>query len=256
MGSKLIRRVDPVYPELAKRARVSGRVTLQVTVDEAGHVTDAKVVSGHPLLNDAAVTAVKQWKYSPTLLNGAPVPVMATVTVVFMLDGSAMEGQQAVPPAEGSGFAGPAFDSNAQVSIMAQSLEPPQFVRPVEIPAYFAEVVSSDGLGGTVSIRAIARAEPSGDRKAFYAPELALDRERLHVTAEANWPPGTDPKTRIVYSFTVNEVSEIKDLKLLSGPDIPGVGNLLAKTGVVAPARLGSSSVASECQIIFRLVAQ
>jgi len=45
-------------------------------------------------------------------------------------------------------------------------------------------------------------------------------------------------------------------LKLLSGPDISGVGNLLAKTGVVAPARLGSASVASECQIIFRLVAQ
>jgi TonB family protein len=256
MESRLIRRVAPIYPELAKRARVSGRVVLQIAVNETGDVTDTNVMSGHPLLNDAAVTAVKQWKYSPTLLNGRPVPVIATVTVVFMLDGSAMQRQQTVPPGEGSGIVGPVPDSTTQVEITAQSVEVHQFVRPEEIPAYYAEVVSSDGLGGTVSIRALARAEPSGDRKAFYAPELALDRERLHVTAEANWPPGTDPKTRIVYSLTIDEVSEIKDLKLLSGPDIPGVGNLLAKTGVVAPARPGSAPVASECQIIFRLIAQ
>jgi Ca-activated chloride channel homolog len=84
--SKLILKVDPVYPELAIRARISGKVVLDVTVDEEGNVTDAKVVSGHPLLNEAAVTAVKQWKYAPTLLNGAPVPVSVTTTVDFKLD--------------------------------------------------------------------------------------------------------------------------------------------------------------------------
>jgi protein TonB len=83
--SKLIRKIDPVYPELAKRARVTGRVILIVTVDEEGAVSDIRISSGHPLLNDAAVTAVKQWRYSPTLLNGEPVPVTATVTVFFNL---------------------------------------------------------------------------------------------------------------------------------------------------------------------------
>jgi protein TonB len=83
--SKLIRRVEPVYPELAKRARVQGTVVLVVTVDEEGNVSDIKVSSGHPLLNDAAKSAVAQWKYSPTLLNGEPVPVIATVTVIFNL---------------------------------------------------------------------------------------------------------------------------------------------------------------------------
>ena len=82
---KLIRKIDPVYPELAKRARVTGRVILIVTVDEEGAVSDIRISSGHPLLNDAAVTAVKQWRYSPTLLNGEPVPVTATVTVFFNL---------------------------------------------------------------------------------------------------------------------------------------------------------------------------
>jgi protein TonB len=77
--------VEPVYPELAKRARVQGRVILVVTVDEEGNVSDIRVSSGHPLLDEAALTAVRQWKYSPTLLNGEPVPVIATVTVIFNL---------------------------------------------------------------------------------------------------------------------------------------------------------------------------
>jgi protein TonB len=83
--SKLIKKIEPVYPELAKRARVSGTVILTVTVDEEGNVADLKVLKGHPLLDDSAVAAVRQWKYSPTLLNGEPVPVIATVTVIFNL---------------------------------------------------------------------------------------------------------------------------------------------------------------------------
>jgi TonB family protein len=86
--SKIIRRVEPVYPELAKRARVQGRVVLLVTVDEEGSVAEIKVTNGHPLLDEAAVTAVRQWKYSPTLLNGEPVPVIATVTVTFSFTAS------------------------------------------------------------------------------------------------------------------------------------------------------------------------
>jgi TonB family protein len=81
--SKLIRRVEPVYPELAKQAHVQGRVVLVVTVDEEGNVSEIKVTRGHSLLYEAAVMAVRQWKYSPTLLNGEPVPVIAMVTVTF-----------------------------------------------------------------------------------------------------------------------------------------------------------------------------
>jgi protein TonB len=81
----LIHRVTPVYPELARRARVSGIVVLEVTVDEEGTVTEVRVLRGHPLLDEAAAAAVRQWRYSPTLLSGEPVPVVATVTVVFNL---------------------------------------------------------------------------------------------------------------------------------------------------------------------------
>jgi len=84
-NSKLIQKIDPVYPELAKRARVAGIVLLQVTVDEQGSVQDVKLIRGHPLLNQSAIDAVRQWRYSPTLLNGEPVQVIATVTVNFVL---------------------------------------------------------------------------------------------------------------------------------------------------------------------------
>jgi len=85
LESKLIKRVVPEYPDLARRARVSGSVILEVNVDEEGNVYEVKVLSGHTLLQEAAVRAVRQWKYSPTLLNGEPVPVVAMITVVFNL---------------------------------------------------------------------------------------------------------------------------------------------------------------------------
>lgn len=83
--SRLISQVDPVYPPLAITTRVSGRVILEAVIDEDGNVTNLTVLSGHPLLRNAAVEAVKQWKYSRTILNGEPVPVIATVTVIFTL---------------------------------------------------------------------------------------------------------------------------------------------------------------------------
>jgi len=84
-AAKLIYKVQPIYPELAIRSRVSAVVVLEVKVDEEGNVSEVIVLKGHPLFDEAAVKAVRQWKYSPTLLNGEPVPVMASVTVIFKL---------------------------------------------------------------------------------------------------------------------------------------------------------------------------
>ncbi len=82
-AAKLVHRVYPTYPEAARQARVSGTVILEVTVDEKGNVTGVRVLRGNQLLDKAAVDAVRQWKYSPTVLNGEAVPVIATVTVNF-----------------------------------------------------------------------------------------------------------------------------------------------------------------------------
>jgi periplasmic protein TonB len=85
LQSRLIRRVDPVYPPLAIKARSSGIVKLEAIIDEEGNVTDIKVLSGPPLLVNAAVEAVRQWKYSPTILSGEPTRILATVEVGFIL---------------------------------------------------------------------------------------------------------------------------------------------------------------------------
>ena len=83
--NSVLNRVDPIYPPLAKAAQVSGAVVVEVVVDVEGNVKSARAVSGHPLLKDAAVTAARDWKFSPTSLQGKPVEVIGTVTFNFSL---------------------------------------------------------------------------------------------------------------------------------------------------------------------------
>ena len=76
---------QPVYPAFAKTAHVQGVVELSIVIDATGNVTKAQVVKSIPQLDKAAVDAVKQWKYAPTLVNGAAVPVTMVVQVSFTL---------------------------------------------------------------------------------------------------------------------------------------------------------------------------
>jgi len=76
--------VVPIYPDIARAAGVGGVVVLECTIDPSGHVVDARVITGHPLLNDAALNAVRQWRYTATRLNGVQVAVLMTVTVRFI----------------------------------------------------------------------------------------------------------------------------------------------------------------------------
>lgn len=84
-AAKIINRVQPVYPKKAREARISGAVRLHVILAKDGTVEQLEVVSGHPLLTQAALDAVRQWTYQPTLLNGEPVEVDTTIDVIFAL---------------------------------------------------------------------------------------------------------------------------------------------------------------------------
>ncbi|MFO7693599.1 MAG: energy transducer TonB [Vicinamibacterales bacterium] len=75
--------VAPVYPAIAQNAGVTGVVVVEATIGPDGKVIDAKVLRSVPLLDQAALDAVRQWEYAPTLLNGVPVPVVMTVTINF-----------------------------------------------------------------------------------------------------------------------------------------------------------------------------
>jgi len=75
--------VLPVYPAVARDTGTEGDVVIDTTIDKTGKVTSMKVVSGPPMLRQAAVDALRQWKYEPSKLNGEPVPVQLTVTIKF-----------------------------------------------------------------------------------------------------------------------------------------------------------------------------
>jgi periplasmic protein TonB len=83
---ELIKKVEPPYPEVARRSRLEGVVVLEAVITKTGSVEEVKVLrSLHPVLDAAATNAVKQWKYKPAILNGRPVKVYFTVTVTFKL---------------------------------------------------------------------------------------------------------------------------------------------------------------------------
>jgi TonB family protein len=89
MSVHLLKRVPPVYPPLARQARIQGTVILKVLINKSGEVANIQLVSGHPMLAPAAIEAVKQWKYDPYLLNGEPIEVLTNVAVNFTLAGTA-----------------------------------------------------------------------------------------------------------------------------------------------------------------------
>ena len=87
MQGRLVNQVKPQYPMIAKQARITGTVVLQATISKNGTIENLRVVSGHPMLIQAAMDAVRQWRYNPYQLNGEPVEVETTVNVNFTMGG-------------------------------------------------------------------------------------------------------------------------------------------------------------------------
>ena len=83
LDKSAVKRVEPVYPPLAKAARISGNVVVEVSVDEGGNVASARAISGHPLLRSAAEEAARGWKWGPTTRNGVTIKVKGTITFTF-----------------------------------------------------------------------------------------------------------------------------------------------------------------------------
>ncbi|HEY1937518.1 MAG TPA: energy transducer TonB [Candidatus Angelobacter sp.] len=83
MEGLVIHKVMPEYPDEAKRVRATGDVTVAIVINQQGNVISAALIKGNPVLADAAIDAVKQWKYNPYILNGVPIEVETTAVVVF-----------------------------------------------------------------------------------------------------------------------------------------------------------------------------
>jgi len=86
-SGNLVNKVQPVYPPIARTNRIAGQVILHAIISKSGNIENLQVVSGHPMLTQAALDAVRQWKYKPYMLNGEPVEVETTIQVNFNLGG-------------------------------------------------------------------------------------------------------------------------------------------------------------------------
>jgi protein TonB len=127
----LLRKADPIYPDTAKKAKVSGKVVVEGTTNLAGDVVKAEAVEGPGLLKQAAVDAVKQWKYSPYIVDGVKEPVSFTVVLNFRLED----------------------DGQAQKPLQLSSKEAPKVIKKVE-PKYPKEAIKK-GLGGKVVLEPV-----------------------------------------------------------------------------------------------------
>jgi TonB family protein len=255
--SKLLDKVEPVYPEMAKAARVSGRVILQVTVNEEGQVWDVKVLRGHPLLNEAAVSAVRQWRYAPTYLNGEPVPVLATVTVVFNVRdkndlvigmdesgnlreyGTGLEGEAlAAKIREGKGSVIVSIAPSTPLPVAEAAIgKVLRKYRPLEIQ-----------VTGPFRLHEGRLYYVPGPGTGITAPQLALEEDRLSALAAASGLAEETPRAGnvprvLIYSLLIDEVGEIVAVQRMGGPEIPAVETELAHTPVLAPGRRGPDPV-------------
>jgi TonB family protein len=243
-NSKLVEKVDPEYPERARRARISGFVDMSVTVDEQGNVTDVRINRGHPLFNDEAIAAVRKWRYSPTLLNGVPVPVITTVMIGFS-------------PEEPTGSVA-----------LAQRLNP--FEKGIPSGASVTFGINADPFYGSISVALTPVGETApAISESFFPPQFAFDIERLHslmkaggwdsVRAEETSPSGMVLPSGVafvvapgsVYTFTLNEAGQILNVQRTRGIDIPGMEQELSHTLVVASGRRGSTAIPVNCTISF-----
>jgi len=84
--ARAVERVEPAYPALARQTRIQGTVRLHAIIGTDGHVEELEVISGHPLLVQAAMEAARKWRYAPTTWNGQPVEVDTTIDVIFFLE--------------------------------------------------------------------------------------------------------------------------------------------------------------------------
>jgi TonB family protein len=131
---KLVKEVSPVYPKEARRARVEGIVILEAKTDEQGNVVETRILRSIPVLDQAAVDAVKQWKYEPMVINGKPHGVVFTVTVRFNLE---------------EGAKGTAMDKFAKGAVRAEGdIKPPKLLK--EVHAVYPEVARLAEVQGVV----------------------------------------------------------------------------------------------------------
>ncbi len=173
---KLIKVVEPVYPEIAKKSHVEGVVILEATTDTSGRVLDVRILRSIPLLDQAAIDAVKQWVYEPMKINGKPVSVVFTVTVRFALDENKTMGKVAAINIEDEEFAKGAVKVEGD-------LKPPRMTK--EAKPVYPEAARQAGVEGLVILG--ARIDTAGKVKDVKILRSVPELDQAAIVAVKQW---------------------------------------------------------------------
>jgi protein TonB len=185
--------VMPVYPEIARTAGVSGVVIVELRVGKDGSVRDARILRSVPLLDEAALDAVRQWRYVPTLLNGVPTEVVFTATVTFTRDGQASGSADAAAPGQ-------------PIRVGGDIKEP---IRLKTVAPVYPDVARAAGISGVVIIEAVI--DPQGrvsDARVLRSIPL-LDEAALDAVRQWTFTPTllNGVPVSVVMTVTVSFVS-------------------------------------------------
>jgi TonB family protein len=178
MAGMLLQKTDPVYPPVAKAARIQGTVVLQAAISKTGSVEDLHVVTGQALLQDAALSAVRTWRYRPYLVNGEPVKVQTTINVIFTL--GVLSAASAVPAPISPA---PATPAPATPAPAAPAPAAPAPVAEVELPTPVINVAAQSETYEFAAWEATLKAATQNAYKTFY--------QRFPNTTRLKVVPGT-----------------------------------------------------------------
>jgi TonB family protein len=173
LNGKAIKKVSPTYPAVARAAGAEGRVEVEVTVDEQGNVASARAVAGHPLLQQSAVEAARQWTFSPTLLKGEPVKVAGIISFEFAMSGSESE----AAPGGGTSSARVGAPLPPPGGAMMRARTPGDHKEPPRFPE------SHESLGK----QSVEGIEAEGTRTTVTIPEGAIGNERPIQIVTERW---------------------------------------------------------------------
>ena len=210
MAGMLLLKTDPVYPPVAMAARVQGTVVLQATISKSGSVEDLHVVTGQALLQDAALSAVKTWRYRPYLVNGEPVKVQTTINVVFTLGV-----QSATPAAPAPAAPAPAAPAPAPAAPAPAAPAPAASAPIATVPIATVPIATTPAAPAPVAPAPAAHQAPIAEVE---LPTPVIDAAAQSETYEfAAWEATLKAATQNAYKAFYQRFPNTSHLKTATG---------------------------------------
>ncbi|NIM90476.1 MAG: TonB family protein [Candidatus Aminicenantes bacterium] len=195
---KLLKKVDPVYPEEAREEGISGVVLLSVRADKEGYIEQIKIVkSPHELLSKASVEAVKQWKYQPMYIKDKPMPIIFTVTISFKLEDEEKEKEEEIA----------GFEEGAVIA--EGDVKPPKLVK--KINPIYPDEARKEGIEGAVILKVRTDKEGGVEKiRVLESPHVLLSHAAIEAVKQWKYEPMLKKGSPVPIIFTVTVSFKLK----------------------------------------------